>query len=48
MEIENLGKPINSSFDDFSYIKTSDSVGYFITNRLGINGRDVIYKFSKK
>jgi hypothetical protein len=47
-EIENLGKPINSSFDDFSYIQITDNEGYFLTNRSGINGKDIINRFFRK
>lgn len=44
-EIVNLGKPFNSSFDDFSYIEISATDGYFISNRSGINGKDGIFKY---
>ncbi|MEM9143102.1 MAG: OmpA family protein, partial [Bacteroidota bacterium] len=44
----NLGKPINSNKDDFSYIvdKSSQS-GYFASNREGGQGDDDIYSFGK-
>jgi len=42
----NLGKPINSSMDDFSYIIDSTSIhGYFSSNRDGVE--DKIYSFDK-
>lgn len=42
----NLGKPINSSRDDFSYIiDTSGEQGYFASNRKGGKGDDDIYSF---
>jgi hypothetical protein len=44
-EIENLGKPINSSYDDFSFIKISETDGYFVSNRFSSNGKDNIYRF---
>jgi len=47
--IKNLGSPINSPMDDFSY--TIDPVtksGYFTSNRLGGLGSDDIYSFTQK
>lgn len=41
----NLGPPLNSPFDDFSIAKTSDSTGYFSSNR---RGNDDIYSFKRK
>ena len=42
----NLGEPINSSRDDFSYIiDTSGEKGYFASNRKGGRGDDDIYSF---
>lgn len=41
----NLGPPLNSPFDDFSIAKTTDSTGYFSSNR---KGNDDIYSFKKK
>ncbi|MEZ4809836.1 MAG: OmpA family protein [Allomuricauda sp.] len=42
----NLGEPINSSRDDFSYIiNTSGERGYFASNRKGGRGDDDIYSF---
>ena len=45
-KIINLGKPINSEDDDFSFI-INDSIakGYFASNRNGGNGSDDIYSF---
>jgi outer membrane protein OmpA-like peptidoglycan-associated protein/tetratricopeptide (TPR) repeat protein len=43
---KNLGKPINSNKDDFSFItKVNDSTGYFASNRAGGRGNDDIYFF---
>lgn len=45
----NLGKPINSGFDDFSFFKLNNSdTGYFSSNRLGGKGKDDIYNFFKE
>lgn len=42
----NLGEPINSNRDDFSYIiNTSGEKGYFASNRKGGRGDDDIYSF---
>jgi len=47
MEITNLGEPINSNLDDFSYFQKSDSnLGYFASNREGGVGSDDIYSFN--
>ena len=43
----NLGKPINSNRDDFSYIiDSTGEKGYFASNRKGGKGDDDIYSFS--
>lgn len=48
-EVVNLGKPINSSYDDFSFIvQDSVLVGYFASNRKRGLGSDDIYKFTQK
>ena len=48
MEVRNLGKPINSNRDDFSYIINEESQhGYFSSNRIGGKGSDDIYSFRK-
>ena len=47
-KVINLGKPINSSRDDFGYIINEASRnGYFTSNRLGGNGDDDIYSFTR-
>lgn len=45
---KNLGAPINSNKDDFSFIiDKTDSYGYFSSNREGGKGDDDIYSFVK-
>ncbi|WP_438710035.1 OmpA family protein [Aquimarina muelleri] len=45
-EIINIGKPINSSKDDFAFIvDTASKIGYFSSNRDGGKGGDDIYSF---
>jgi outer membrane protein OmpA-like peptidoglycan-associated protein/tetratricopeptide (TPR) repeat protein len=47
-EVSNLGKPFNSSKDDFSFIVREDKGllhGYFSSNREGTHGYDRIYYF---
>lgn len=45
---ENLGAPINSSFDDFSFIiDKSGKTGFFASSRPGGAGSDDIYAFKK-
>lgn len=45
----NLGKPVNSEGDDFSYIvDKNDEYGYFSSNRSGGKGDDDIYFFTKE
>lgn len=47
-EVENLGAPVNSAFDDFGIVVKSDGqVGYFTSNRPGGAGGDDIYSFSQ-
>src|SRR5690606_1646882 len=42
----NVGEPINSSYDDFSFIIDAHaSTGYFSSNRVGGKGYDDIYSF---
>ena len=44
----NLGKPINSKLDDFSYIVNEETQqGFFASNRSGGKGDDDIYSFRK-
>ncbi|MDP3557469.1 MAG: OmpA family protein [Bacteroidota bacterium] len=43
-KVRNAGVPLNSRYDDFAAISTSDlSKGYFSSNRTGGNGEDDIY-----
>ncbi|WP_127846287.1 OmpA family protein [Psychroflexus aestuariivivens] len=47
-EIFNLGRPINSSKDDFSFIIDSEKkLGFFATNREGTVGEDDIYRLEQ-
>lgn len=47
-EVKNVGKPINSRKDDFSYIVKEDTQeGYFASNRAGGKGDDDIYSFKR-
>lgn len=42
----NLGRPINSTYDDFGFIVSNDfEEGYFTSNRVGGVGDDDIYSF---
>lgn len=43
---QNLGKPINSSMDDFGFIVNDKNAGYLSSNREGGNGYDDIYSFT--
>jgi len=44
---ENLGKPYNSSKDDFSFIiNNKERFGYLSSNREGVHGYDNIYEFN--
>lgn len=44
---ENLKSPINSNRDDFGIYFTSDTSGYYASNRAGGEGKDDIYGFIK-
>jgi outer membrane protein OmpA-like peptidoglycan-associated protein/tetratricopeptide (TPR) repeat protein len=47
-EPKNLGKPVNSNLDDFSYIiDTTRTFGYLSSNRKGGKGDDDIYYFTR-
>ncbi|MCK0144126.1 OmpA family protein [Arenibacter sp. F26102] len=47
-EVVNMGQPINSNKDDFSYIvNEKDQKGYFASNRRGGKGDDDIYSFER-
>ncbi len=44
----NLGQPINSNKDDFSYIiNEDDQTGFFASNRTGGKGADDLYSFKR-
>lgn len=44
----NIGLPVNSGYDDFSFVIDSDSQqGYFASNRKGGKGADDIYEISE-
>ncbi|SDD72510.1 WD40-like Beta Propeller Repeat [Pricia antarctica] len=46
--VANLGKPINSNKDDFSYIVDEENYkGFFASNRAGGKGDDDIYSFKR-
>ncbi len=46
--VENLGSPINSPKDDFTFIiNEEDHLGYFASNRKGGKGSDDIYAFKQ-
>ncbi len=42
----NVGKPLNSPMDDFSYVTNKDGLGFFSSNRDGGSGFDDIYTFT--
>ncbi|WP_299891018.1 OmpA family protein [uncultured Lacinutrix sp.] len=44
-EVFNLGRPINSPQDDFTFIIKKNGLGYFASNRSGGVGDDDIYSF---
>lgn len=47
-EPKNIGKPVNSSFDDFAFIMDKDrKFGYFSSSRKGGKGDDDIYYFTR-
>ena len=49
-EISNIGKPVNSPFDDFSYVYNNKrNFGFISSNRNGLNGSssDEVYKIIK-
>ena len=48
LEVRNMGKPVNSKNDDFSFIVNEETQkGYFASNRRGGKGDDDIYSFSR-
>ncbi|MBN1115596.1 MAG: PD40 domain-containing protein [Bacteroidales bacterium] len=44
-QIENLGLPVNSSFDDFYFIQATEKEGFFVSNRSGNHAADQIYRY---
>ncbi|MCP4977099.1 MAG: OmpA family protein [Maribacter sp.] len=47
-EVKNVGQPINSNKDDFSYIVNEETQkGFFASNRRGGKGDDDIYSFKR-
>lgn len=44
--VENLGKPLNSSYDDFAITFRSNQLGFFTSNRPDGKGMDDIYMFN--
>lgn len=48
IDVVNLGVPVNSSKDDFSFFMNNDGItGYLASNRNGDIGNDDIYKFER-
>ncbi|TVZ52875.1 OmpA family protein [Dokdonia sp. Hel_I_53] len=48
-KVDNVGEPINSSYDDFTFVLNDDTrVGYFASNRKEGVGSDDIYRFIKE
>ena len=48
VDVKNIGKPFNTSKDDFAFIMHEDKEhGYFSSNRSGTHGYDHIYGFEK-
>lgn len=47
-QVQNIGEPVNTKFDDFAFIIDSNSrKGYFSSNKKGGAGIDDIYKFTE-
>lgn len=47
-EVKNVGQPVNSNLDDFSYIVNEENQkGYFASNRASGKGDDDIYSFKR-
>lgn len=47
-EVKNVGQPVNSKLDDFSYIVNEENQqGYFASNRASGKGDDDIYSFKR-
>jgi len=47
-ELKNLGYPTNSPQDDFAYVKTTATTGFFSSNRNDGLGDDDIYSFAEQ
>ncbi len=48
LAVKNLGQPINSNKDDFSYIVNEENeIGFFASNRKGGKGDDDLYSFKR-
>jgi outer membrane protein OmpA-like peptidoglycan-associated protein len=48
-KVVNMGKPVNSQFDDFCFVQVNDSkLGFFTSNREGGKGKDDIYRFTQQ
>jgi len=48
LEVRNVGRPVNSNMDDFSYIVNEETQkGFFASNRKGGKGDDDIYSFKR-
>lgn len=43
----NVGRPVNSPLDDFTFVKNDEGIGYFASNRSGGIGSDDIYSFKQ-
>ncbi|UWY27435.1 OmpA family protein [Flavobacterium sp. TR2] len=47
-QVQNIGEPINTKFDDFAFIiNSTNRKGYFSSNRKGSMGSDDIYSFTE-
>ncbi|HEX8549176.1 MAG TPA: OmpA family protein [Cytophagaceae bacterium] len=46
LTVENLGKPLNTAYDDFGMVFRDSIVGYFASNRPGGKGDDDVYEFT--
>lgn len=48
VKVENLGAPVNSKNDDFSFVNNDEqTAGYFASNRSGGSGKDDIYSLKQ-
>lgn len=46
--IQNLGKGINSSADDYNFVMSKSKIGYLTSNRKGGKGKTDLYKITQK